>query len=74
MNWVSPMFITQKKEDEHDNCQVQWIYNFYVLNKVLERAHYPIPQIKDIILKQSKNNHFTKIDILITFIVWSSIK
>ena len=42
-NWASPTSITQKKADKQGNTRVGWVLDFWELNKVLERAQYPIP-------------------------------
>ena len=65
--WALPTFITQKKADEDGNNIVRWVSDFRELNKVLERAEYPIPRIKDIMLKQQGYKHFTKIDLSMMF-------
>ena len=39
-NWASPKFIIPKGDN-----RVQWVSNFQELNKVIERAQYPILRI-----------------------------
>ena len=62
-SWVSLTFIIPKPESN----TVHWVSNFCELNKVLERAQYPIPRIQDIMLKQRSYTHLTKIDLLMIF-------
>ena len=47
-DWASPTFIIPKPGSN----TVHWVSNFGELNKVLERAKYPVPRIQNIMLKQ----------------------
>jgi hypothetical protein len=56
--WVSPTFITPKK----DGC-LHWVSDFSELNKAILCKIYPLPTIQDILKKQPGDKYFTKIDI-----------
>lgn len=43
------------------------ISDFRELNKVIERAQFPIPRKQEIMLKQQRYKYFTKIDLFMMF-------
>jgi hypothetical protein len=56
--WVSPSFITPKKDG-----RVRWISNLHQLNKVIRCKQYPLPIITDILRKCSGYKFFPKLDV-----------
>ena len=56
--WVSPLFITQKKDG-----RVCWVSDLQKLNESIIRKKYPLPRIGDILSQHIGYKYFTKIDI-----------
>ena len=60
--WAAPTFVVPKKDN-----QVQWVSDFREHNKLIKRNPFPMAQIQDIMIKQDKYKHFTKIDLSMFF-------
>eukprot|EP00957_Ditylum_brightwellii_P082374 6263678-Ditylum_brightwellii.AAC.1 len=60
--WAAGTFIIPNK-----GGRVQWISNFWELNKAPKRRMYPLPIIQDVIQQQSGYKYFTKLDLLMFF-------
>ena len=56
--WIAGTFIIPKKDGK-----VRWITDFRGLNRALTRKVYPLPRIKDILLKRPGYAFLTKLDI-----------
>ena len=56
--WIAGTFIIPKKDGK-----VRWITDFRGLNRALTRRVYPLPRIKDILLKRPSYAFLTKLDI-----------
>ncbi len=60
--WAAPAFIVPKKDG-----RVRFISDFRKLNKMIKRSPYPLPHIKDMLLKVSHFTYATALDLVMGY-------
>ena len=60
--WAAPAFIIAKKDG-----RVRFISDFRKLNKQIKRTPYPLPHIKDMLLKVSNFTYATALDLVMGY-------
>ena len=60
--WAAPTFIIPKKDG-----RVRFVTNFRRLNKQIKRSPYPLPHIKDMLLKVSNFSYATALDLVMGY-------
>ena len=60
--WAAPAFIIPKKDG-----RVRFISDFRKLNKQIKRTPYPLPHIKDMLLKVSNFTYATALDLVMGY-------
>ncbi len=60
--WAAPAFIVPKKDG-----RVRFVTDFRRLNKMIKRTPYPLPHIKDMLLKVSNFTYATALDLVMGY-------
>jgi hypothetical protein len=60
--WAAPTFIVPKKDG-----RVRFVTDFRKLNKLIKRSPYPLPHIKDMLLKVSDFKYATALDLVMGY-------